>query len=75
MNYPFPGTDPFLEHPVLWGSVHARLIVSIADQLQPKLDPSYITSIEERVFIDGTAKANPRRLDPASPRSGAQLTE
>ena len=53
MNCPFPGADPFLEHPVLWESVHARLIVTIADQLQPELDPRYITSIEERVFIEG----------------------
>lgn len=59
MNYPFPGTDPFLEHPVLWESVHARLIVTIADQLQPKLDPRYITSIEERVYIEGPQRRIP----------------
>ena len=59
MKCPFPGTDPFLEHPVLWESVHARLIVTIADQLQPKLDPRYITSIEERVFIEGPQRRIP----------------
>jgi hypothetical protein len=53
MNYPFPGMDPYLEHPVLWEGVHARLIVAIANQLQPKLDPRYIASIEERVFMEG----------------------
>src|SRR5947199_8468522 len=53
MTYPFPGMDPYLEHPVLWEGVHARLIVAIANQLQPKLDPRYITSIEERVFVAG----------------------
>jgi hypothetical protein len=51
--------DPCLEHPVLWESVHARLIVTIADQLQPKLDPRYITSIEERVFIEGPQRRIP----------------
>ena len=66
MNCPFPGADPFLEHPVLWESVHARLIVTIADQLQPKLDPRYIASIEERVFIEGPQRTDPRRLDPAT---------
>ena len=59
MDYPFPGMDPFLEHPVLWESVHARLIVTIADQLQPNLDPRYITSIEERVFIEGPQRRIP----------------
>jgi hypothetical protein len=53
MNSPFPGMDPYLRHPVLWESVHARLIVTIANQLQPKLDPRYITAIEERVYSEG----------------------
>jgi hypothetical protein len=59
MNYPFPGMDPYLEHHVLWESLHARLIVAIANQLQPKLDPRYITSIEERVFIEGPQRRIP----------------
>ena len=45
--------------PVLWEGVHARLIVTIANQLQPKLDPRYITSIEERVFIEGPQRRVP----------------
>ena len=52
MKCPFPGIDPYLEHPVLWGSLHARLIVEIANQLQPQLDPRYISSIEKRVYLD-----------------------
>src|SRR5436190_19985117 len=59
MDQPFPGMDSFLEHPVLWEGVHARLIVAIANQLQPKLDPRYITSIEERVFIEGPQRRVP----------------
>jgi hypothetical protein len=51
--------DPYLEHPVLWEGVHARLIVAIANQLQPKLDPRYIASIEERVFIEGPQRRIP----------------
>jgi len=59
MNVPFPGMDPYLEHPVLWASVHARLIHAIANQLQPRLDPRYVTSIEERVFIEGPQRRIP----------------
>jgi hypothetical protein len=59
MNCPFPGKDPYLEHPVLWEGVHARLIVAIANQLQPKLDPRYVASIEERVFIEGPHRRVP----------------
>ena len=30
MLSPFPGIDPYLEHPDLWAEVHNRLIVAIA---------------------------------------------
>src|SRR5438093_4859805 len=59
MNTPFPGMDPYLEHPVLWEGVHARLIVALANQLQPRLDPRYVTSIEERVFVEGPQRRIP----------------
>ncbi len=52
MKTPFPGMDPYLEHPVLWEGVHARFIVALANQLQPRLDPRYVASVEERVFIE-----------------------
>lgn len=60
MLAPFPGMDPYLEHPVLWESVHARLITAMANQMQPRLDPRYVASIEERVYIEeGAAKRVP----------------
>jgi Protein of unknown function (DUF4058) len=34
-------------------------MVAIANQLQPKLDPRYVTSIEERVFIEGPQRRVP----------------
>lgn len=75
MICPFPGMDPFLEHPVLWESVHARLIITIADQLQPRLDPRYIATIEERVFIEGPQRRIPdvwiRRL--LNPEQGQRV--
>jgi hypothetical protein len=59
MDYAFPGMDPYLEHPVLWEGIHARLIVAIANQLQPRIDPRYVASIEERVFIEGPQRRIP----------------
>jgi Protein of unknown function (DUF4058) len=52
MDTPFPGMDPYLEHPALWPGVHTRLIVALADQLGPKIRPRYVASVEERVFIE-----------------------
>ena len=71
MNVPFPGMDPYLEHPVLWESVHVRLITTLANQLQPRLDPRYVTSIEERVFIGGRI---PDVWIQRSPSAGGTLT-
>jgi len=49
----FPGMDPYLEDPQIWPGVHSRLIVYIADHLQPLLTPRYIAAIQERVFVEG----------------------
>jgi len=59
MSTPFPGMDPYLEHPSIWEGVHARLVVAIANQLQPHLDPRYIATVEERVFIEGPQQRIP----------------
>jgi hypothetical protein len=52
MKMPFPGMDPYLEHPVLWPSVHTRLMVWIADQLRPLIRPRYVATVEERVYLE-----------------------
>ncbi|MEL7144010.1 MAG: DUF4058 family protein [Cyanobacteria bacterium J06631_9] len=46
----FPGMDPYLESPELWPEVHSRLIVAIADTLNPQILPKYRASIEQRVY-------------------------
>lgn len=81
MDTPFPGMDPYLEHPVLWPAVHARLVVALADQLGPRLRPRYVASVEERVFIESPNERIPdvwvqeassrRRLSPD--RSGLSI--
>ena len=52
MQTPFPGMDPYLEHPILWTGVHSGLINAIRGQIAPGLLPRYIASVEERVMID-----------------------
>lgn len=51
MPTPFPGMDPYLEHPQLWPDVHSRLITGIGNALGPRLSPRYVVSVEERVYI------------------------
>ncbi|OCR00603.1 hypothetical protein BCD67_11520 [Oscillatoriales cyanobacterium USR001] len=50
MPSPFPGMNPYLEHPYFWPETHHWLIVEIARLLSPQLRPKYIVSVEVRVY-------------------------
>ena len=53
---PFPGMDPFLEHPSQWPNLHQSLITYLRDTLNEKLPPGYIAAAEERLYVDRTAR-------------------
>jgi len=42
MPSPFPGMNPYLEHPSLWAGIHHRLITAIANDLAPQLRPTAV---------------------------------
>ncbi|MBI5305843.1 MAG: DUF4058 family protein [Chloroflexi bacterium] len=50
MPSPFPGMDPYLEHPEMWLDVHHRFITAIADALAPRVRPKYRIAIEKRTY-------------------------
>ncbi len=52
MALPFPGMNPYLEHPNLWSEVHSWLIVELARSLNPSLVPKYRAAVEKRVYLD-----------------------
>ncbi|MDR3635824.1 MAG: DUF4058 family protein [Isosphaeraceae bacterium] len=56
MSMIFPGMDPYLEDPAVWPGVHSRMVVYLADYLQPRLQPRYIAAVEERVFVEETRR-------------------
>ncbi|GET38045.1 DUF4058 family protein [Microseira wollei] len=51
MPSPFPGVDPYLEHPDFWSELHNRLIVAIAIALAPSLRPKYHVVIDKRTYL------------------------
>lgn len=63
MPSPFPGMDPYLEHPELWPEFHNRLLVAIADSLGPSLRPKYRVAIEKRVYQEGPIDVQVGRPD------------
>ncbi|NJM08055.1 DUF4058 family protein [Candidatus Gracilibacteria bacterium] len=50
MPTPFPGMDPYLEHPALWPDIHNSLIAALSDELAPQLRPRYYVAIKERIY-------------------------
>ena len=52
MPSPFPGMDPFLEHPSLFPGLHNRLITRISEVLQATLPEPYYAEIAERTWIE-----------------------
>lgn len=55
---PFPGMDPYLEHPARWVNFHDQLIVAIGHAILPEITPRYWVSIQERVYIGEPADAD-----------------
>jgi Protein of unknown function (DUF4058) len=50
MSSVFPGMDPYLEYPAFWSSFHTRLMVAIAESLEPQLGSQYYVEVESRTF-------------------------
>jgi hypothetical protein len=52
MPSPFPGMDPYLEHPEFFPGLHDRLINELSAVLQKSLPPVYYAEIRSRVWVD-----------------------
>src|SRR4030095_15443358 len=51
MQSPFPGMDPYLEHPALWPDVHNRLIAALANDVSERVAPRYYVGLERRTYL------------------------
>jgi hypothetical protein len=56
MPSPFPGMDPYLEHPGLWPEVHQYFITFLAMELNRVLPPRYVARMGLRVYVEAHAK-------------------
>jgi len=52
MPSPFPGMDPFLEHPDLFPDFHDGFIAYLRESLQQGLPPPYIAALGRRAWIE-----------------------
>jgi hypothetical protein len=51
MPSPFPGMDPYLEDPLYWGGLHAKLIGALDTALNRLLPDGYFADIDEHVWL------------------------
>jgi hypothetical protein len=51
MASPFPGMDPYLEHPARWPGVHLGLIATIRVMLNAVLPDRYVADAGERLYL------------------------
>ncbi len=51
MSCPFPGMDPYLEDPRLWGAFHHQLIASLYQILLPGLVDRYRARVQQRCYV------------------------
>ncbi|MDB5352633.1 MAG: hypothetical protein JWN86_3880 [Planctomycetota bacterium] len=57
MPSPFPGMDPYLEHPRWFPGLHDRLIVVLSEFLQAKLPAPYFAEIGRRLWVEVSRRA------------------
>ena len=50
MPIPFPGMNPYLEHPDLWPNVHQKMIAALADTLERQLPTGYRVRLRARRY-------------------------
>ena len=52
MPNPFPGMDPYLENPKVFPGIHGPMVTYLRDQLSVKIEPRYVASVGERVYLE-----------------------
>ncbi len=52
MASPFPGMDPYIEHPEVWSDFHGRLAEEISAELNKVIQPRYVARLAPRVTYE-----------------------
>lgn len=64
MPSPFPGMDPYIEHPHVWSDFHSDLAGEIRAQLNPEIRPRYVARLVPLVTYDLIEVAQTRGVRP-----------
>lgn len=69
MPCPFPGMDPYLEHPAIWSDFHDRFVGIVCGQSNAVVRPRYVAITQERLYV--VESERPIRPDATAVRSKA----
>jgi hypothetical protein len=72
MPSPFPGMNPYLEHPRIWHGFHERFITRLADALELLVGSKYLVMIDEHVYLQEVDEDEVRFLGRADIALGLQ---
>lgn len=62
MPSPFPGMNPYLEHPDVWHDFHNQFCVTSRTALAAAIRPKYICQVEEHLYIHESSEDHRRLL-------------
>lgn len=71
MPSPFPGMDPFLEHPTHFPDVHDSLIIYLREHLQQRLPVQYYAVTGERLWVEVSERYIEPDIDVVRSNEGA----
>ena len=52
MPSPFPGMDPYLEHPEVFAGLHDRFVTYLSEVIQPQLPEPYFAEMGDRLWVE-----------------------
>src|SRR5262245_61400895 len=56
MPSPFPGMDPFLEHPFYFPNLHSGFVYCMSESLQGNLPEPYFAVLNERLWVEAAGR-------------------
>src|SRR5690349_21134057 len=72
MPSPFPGMDPFLEHPEIFPNLHDSMVMLLQEALQGRLPEPYYAISRTRAWIEVSQRYIEPDVDVLSPRQGEE---
>ena len=71
MPSPFPGMDPYLEHPDVFPDFHDSFVAYLRERLQPELPQPYYAALGRRAWIEVSERFIGPDVDVVRPRRGS----